>query len=104
MYCNLFVVSLIDVNKTVKGFQYQNATELEGVRQTGIFGSYEGGGYVYRLGVSQNAASKRVDYLKANNWIDEYTRAIFVEFTTFNNQMNLYTVSFIVFELAPTGG
>ena len=65
---------------------------------------YGGGGYAYNLGRRQKSAAEGITYLMNNNWLDKQTRAVFVEFTTFNNQMNLYTVSFIIFEILPTGG
>ncbi|XP_067928142.1 polycystin-2-like, partial [Watersipora subatra] len=86
-----------------KGFKYESATALEGTSSQGRFGYYEGGGYAHSLGKTQLKASKQIDYLIENNWIDEKTRAIFVEFTTYNNQLNLFSVSYIVFEMATTG-
>lgn len=74
------------------------------MRSSGLGGYYEGGGYAYRLGRTQKSAATRINYLQESDWIDENTRAIFVEFTTYNDQMKLYTVSFIVFEMLPTGG
>ncbi|KAF6020743.1 hypothetical protein EB796_020951 [Bugula neritina] len=92
-----------DGEEAEDGFKYQNATALEGLPTRGLAGYYEGGGYAYTLGRSQASAFKSISHLKENDWIDEHTRAIFVEFTIFNNQLNLFTSSFIIFEMMPTG-
>lgn len=95
-----------DGEEAALGFDYQDALALEGMASEGQGGNfyYEGGGYAYDLGRTQASALTGIEYLIANDWIDEYTRAIFVDFTTFNNQLNLYSVSFIMFEMFPTGG
>lgn len=99
-----FFQCYIETDAPAEGFTYNTSTELEGMSSNGLAGYYEGGGYSYVLGRTQESASEAINYLKANDWIDEYTRAIFIEYTTFNNQLNLYSVSFTVFELMPTGG
>ena len=38
------------------------------------------------------------------SWIDEHTRAVFVEFVVFNANVNLFGVSQIVVEFVQTGG
>jgi len=56
------------------------------------------------LGRNQNSAAAAIDYLMQTEWVDPYTRAIFLEFTLYNNQLNIYTISFIKFELLQSGG
>jgi len=85
------------------GFTYENSTVLKGMRLRGLLDWYEGGGYSMFLGRTQQSAAEAIDYLQENNWIDKETRSVFIEFTLYNTQINLYSVSFIKFELLPTG-
>jgi hypothetical protein len=43
------------------------------------------------------------DVLKKKHWIDKFTRIVFVEFTTYNPNTNLFTTSLITFEMPSTG-
>ena len=56
------------------------------------------------MGRTQQSAADAINYLQENNWIDKETRTVFIEFTLYNTQINLYSVSFIKFELLNTGG
>ena len=47
---------------------------------------------------------QRVQYLKDIEWIDTKTRAVFVEFNLYNAAVNLFCVSYILFEFLNTGG
>ena len=44
-----------------------------------------------------------LEYLKDNNWLDYYTRAIFMEFTVYNPNTNLFSYVNYVMEFAPMG-
>ena len=70
----------------------------------GLLNWYEGGGYAMMMGRTQQSAADAINYLQENNWIDKETRTVFIEFTLYNTQINLYSVSFIKFELLNTGG
>ena len=45
-----------------------------------------------------------LDNIKNTDWIDDRTRAIFVEFTLYNPNANLFSLVIIVFEFTNTGG
>ncbi|KAL3211152.1 hypothetical protein MRX96_000836 [Rhipicephalus microplus] len=47
---------------------------------------------------------ERLDYLEKSDWIDGGTRAVFVEFSVYNAQVNLFGVVTIVAEFHPGGG
>jgi len=49
-------------------------------------------------------AFQLVQKLRAARFVDEQTRAIFIDFNTFNPIYNLDTVSRLIFEFPPTGG
>jgi hypothetical protein len=42
-------------------------------------------------------------YLQENGWLDRYTRAIFLEFTTYNPNVNMFCLVTLVSEIIPTG-
>lgn len=42
--------------------------------------------------------------LKSNDWVDKYTRAVFVEFTVYNGHSNLYCVANLLLEFTAAGG
>lgn len=42
-------------------------------------------------------------YLYDNTWIDVYTQAVFVEFTVYNANVNLFCIVTLMFETTATG-
>ncbi len=51
---------------------------------------YDGGGYVMNLGKDVSSTLDIIGYLKSNLWIDRATRAVFVDFTVYNANINLF--------------
>ena len=51
---------------------------------------YGGGGYVRNLGLTQQDTTDIINYLKDNLWIDRATRAVFIDFTVYNANINLF--------------
>lgn len=47
---------------------------------------------------------QKVHYLKEIEWLNPETRAVFVEFNLYNSAINMFAVSYILFEFMPTGG
>lgn len=68
---------------------------------TGIL--YGGGGFVADLGYNKSTANKVVDLLKEKAWIDEYTTAVFLEFTLFNPSSALFSSVRYLYERFPSG-
>ena len=66
--------------------------------------TYPGSGYARSLGKTLAEANKTVAYLRRNLWIDNMTRAVFVEFSTYNNNANFYCIVTLVLEINPDGG
>ena len=60
--------------------------------------TYLGGGYVYEINVSNSIAT-----LQKMDWIDRRTAAVFVEFTLYNPNLNLYQHCMILFEILSAG-
>ncbi|XP_059507518.1 polycystin-1-like protein 2 [Stegostoma tigrinum] len=62
------------------------------------FALYRGSGYVADLTTEKENASRIVKYLAESNWIDSHTRAIFVEFTVYNANVNLFCATTLTLE------
>ena len=65
---------------------------------------YSGGGYVGDLGKYPAASYKLINELVKYNWFDKHTRAIFLEATVYNAQVNLFAICNFVVEFLPTNG
>lgn len=66
--------------------------------------TYDGHGYVVDFPRNLTEALERVNKLRAARFVDEQTRAIFLDFNTYNPVYNLDTIARLVFEFPPTGG
>jgi hypothetical protein len=76
---------------TANAYKYQSASDLNGLRYEGRLRTfYSGGGYVQELpNNNKTRAIELIQNLKDNRWISERTRAVFIDFTLFNSNMNL---------------
>ncbi len=65
---------------------------------------YDGGGYVLDLTGSFYDLLEKIKELRENRWTDSYTRAVFVEFTVYNVQANLFVVVTMLCEYIDAAG
>ena len=65
---------------------------------------YDYDGYVVNLGRGYEDASALIDKLSNHSWLDQHTRAIFVEFSVLNMNSNLFSKFTRVFEVPTYGG
>ncbi|NWI57222.1 PK1L2 protein, partial [Calyptomena viridis] len=79
-------------------WQYQSQSKLRGNPSWGKLATYGGGGYVIHLGTEPENASRILQYLFNNVWLDTFTRAVFVEFTVYNANVNLFCIISLMFE------
>ena len=56
-----------------------------------------------KIGRNPQKKISNLDKLKEFDWIDRQTRALFIEFTLFNPNLNLFSHNLILFEFLPTG-
>ncbi|XP_013397161.1 polycystic kidney disease protein 1-like 2 [Lingula anatina] len=89
-------------DNTTTAFTYHGAVMHEH-SHSGHFQTYKPGGYVVEFHAGRSA-STMVDVLKSQNWIDRYTRAVFVEYTINNANTNVFSQIKIIFEFPATGG
>lgn len=52
--------------------------------------NYGGGGYVLDMSQNKNVSMDLILYLFQNLWIDRGTRAVFVDFTVYNANINMF--------------
>ncbi|XP_015781741.1 polycystic kidney disease 2-like 1 protein isoform X2 [Tetranychus urticae] len=87
------------------GFQWE---EIQSFAKNAIWGkisTYSGdGGYIVDLGLNKTAAKEILADLKKNLWINRGTRVVFIDFTTYNPNINLFVVSKLIAEFPATGG
>ncbi|XP_071105701.1 polycystin-1-like [Haliotis cracherodii] len=95
----------LGVNETARmEYSYRTASDLNGYPYLGLLEVYGGGGYVVELRGSKTTLENKMLELEKENWIDKYTRAVFVEFTVYNPQVNLFAIVTILAEFQPSGG
>ena len=85
-------------------WKYQNETSTGSYRTKGYVNSYPGSGYVVCLLSSNVETDSLLTNLSQNFWLDDATSAVFVEFTVYNSQVNLYTVATLILEIPENGG
>ncbi|XP_051994643.1 polycystic kidney disease protein 1-like 2 [Xyrauchen texanus] len=84
-------------------WQYQSQAKLKSNTVWGNVALYKGGGFVVDLGSDQQNANRLLQYLFDNTWLDVYTRAVFVEFTVYNANVNLFCIVTLMFETTGAG-
>ena len=81
-----------------EAFQYKTAETLQGSEIEGIYDTYDGSGYLYEMRGKLSYIQGNLSLLKQMNWIDRQTRAVLVEFSAYNPNINLVMVSTILIE------
>ncbi|MBN3294620.1 PK1L2 protein, partial [Polypterus senegalus] len=84
-------------------WKYQTQDILRGHPIWGSSALYRGGGYVADLGTDSQTAKSILQYLFNNTWLDLYTRAVFVEFTVYNANVNLFCIVTLMMETSAIG-
>jgi hypothetical protein len=88
----------------MKSFKYQSAKELDSYIYVGDHETYNGGGYVYEFRGSLIDLQSNVTQLHQLGWIDEKTRAIFIQISLYNPNVQLFTSATFLTEFLSTGG
>ncbi|EPY81984.1 polycystic kidney disease 1-like protein [Camelus ferus] len=89
-----------DTNNTKSDsiWHYQNQETLGGYPIRGEFATYSGGGYTVRLGRNSTTAMRVLQQLEQSQWLDRYTKGLFVEFVVFNANVNLFCIVTLILE------
>ncbi|XP_070533290.1 polycystin-1-like protein 2 isoform X1 [Ptychodera flava] len=84
-------------------WHYRTSDELNGLPYYGRSKLYRGGGYVAEFGPSIDVAMETVEYLWNTTWLDAYTRAVFVEASLYNANVNLFSMVTLILEFTSGG-
>ncbi|CAH8676554.1 unnamed protein product [Schistosoma rodhaini] len=90
-------------NNSAPEFVYQNSSQLKGYPYLGQIAWYSGGGYVHLLRGSKDEMLDRISYLNQTHWIEFSTRAIIIQFTVYNPNINLFAIITALVEMPGIG-
>lgn len=85
-------------------WRYETAEQLGTLSFQGLRSTYSGGGYVADLGYNTDDALQVIDNLEMNDWIDDMTATVFVEFNIYQPTTSLFSAVKFLFERFPNGG
>lgn len=85
-------------------WEYQTEKDLEGRSYWGRITSYSGGGFTMLLEPTKAATASKIAELKQNLWLDRGTRVVFMDFTVYNANINLFCIIKLILEFPATGG
>ena len=83
---------------------YLKADQLDTLSYRGELALYSGSGYTQLLNQDKNISNYILNDLKDNNWIDQSTRVVFIDYTLYNANINMFCAVKLVCEFLPTGG
>ncbi|XP_004681071.1 PREDICTED: polycystic kidney disease 2-like 1 protein [Condylura cristata] len=83
---------------------YHSQDALGGSSHWGQLTSYRGGGYYLDLPGSRQASAEALRDLQEGLWLDRGTRVVFIDFSVYNANVNLFCVLRLVVEFPATGG
>ncbi|XP_047569926.1 polycystin-1 isoform X2 [Lutra lutra] len=80
-----------------------SAPDLLGVWSWGYCAVYDSGGYVQELGLSLEESRAQLGFLQLHNWIDNRSRAVFVELTRYSPAVGLHAAVTLRLEFPAAG-
>ncbi|CAF3684254.1 unnamed protein product [Adineta steineri] len=87
-----------------ESFQYQSSKDLDTYTYVGDHGSYPGSGYVYEFRGRLSDLQSNLSQLHTLGWIDNQTRAVIIELSLYNPNVQLFTSGIFLMEILSTGG
>ncbi|EUB56801.1 Polycystin-2 [Echinococcus granulosus] len=96
------------INKSVvlskPAWRWRSASESGIDSVPGTIATYTGSGYYLDLGLTRQVTSEMLTELHTNLWTGESTRAVIIDFTLYNANLNFFSVVQLLFETPYTGG
>ncbi|XP_078059807.1 polycystin-2 [Mustelus asterias] len=83
---------------------YTSEKELQETSYWGLVATYSGAGYYLDLAGNRDETATKLKVLKENLWLDRGTRVVFIDFSVYNANINLFCVIRLVVEFPATGG
>ncbi|XP_054424386.1 polycystin-2-like protein 2 [Pteronotus mesoamericanus] len=81
-----------------------SAPSINSPWHVGFVGAYHNGGYIFTLSKSKSETKNKLVNLRLNNWITRGTRVVFIDFSLYNANVNLFCIIRLVAEFPATGG
>nr|XP_058918352.1 polycystin-2-like protein 2 [Kogia breviceps] len=85
-------------------WKYSSAPSIYSPWHWGFTGVYRNGGYSFTLSKSKSETRNKFINLRMNSWITRGTRVIFIDFSLYNANVNLFCIIRLVAEFPATGG
>lgn len=98
----LYETDQTNMNDTA--FFYQSSSKVDAPIISGTISTYGGGGYVKNLATTNEDSLAILKALEAAAWIDRGTRAVFLDLTVYNANINLFCQIRLITEFPATGG
>lgn len=83
---------------------YTTESEMNSSGHWGQVSKYGGGGYYQDLSRTKEDSANRLQFLKDNLWLDRGSRAVFLDFSVYNGNINLFCIARLLVEFPATGG
>lgn len=83
---------------------YASESETNGSSYWGQVSKYGGGGFYQDLSRTKEESKVRLQFLKDHLWLDRGTRAVFLDFSVYNGNINLFCIARLLVEFPATGG
>ncbi|KAI3387632.1 hypothetical protein SNEBB_002249, partial [Seison nebaliae] len=93
-----------EMTKNNTEYFYTDASSIDGLPYAGLRTLYSGGGYIFNLRGSDSILTKSVEQLKDGHWLDDQTRAIFIEWSIYNAWTNIFCSCTLLLEWLPATG
>ncbi|XP_041863465.1 polycystic kidney disease protein 1-like 2 isoform X2 [Melanotaenia boesemani] len=84
-------------------WKYKSQSKLRAYPIWGGVRLYRGGGFVMDLGPDLQNSTRILQYLYDTTWFDAFTQAIFVDFTVYNVNVNLFCIVTLMLETTAIG-
>lgn len=92
------------VHKKSSAWKYVSPSQSARLsRQGESWTNYHGGGYMISLSSERFETERKVQILKESKWVNEFTRVVFLVFTLFNVNKNMFTEVVLIAEHFPFG-
>ncbi len=72
---------------------YTTESEMNGSSYWGQVSKYGGGGYYQDLSRTKEESAIQLQFLKDRLWLDRGTRAVFLDFSVYNGNINLFCIA-----------
>jgi hypothetical protein len=97
--------STIDYSSAIRNaFIYQSSDQLDTYDYVGDYSTYSGGGYAYQFRGRLSDLRSNLSQLHQLQWIDEQTRAVIIQLSLYNPNVQLFTSVTFLMEFLSSGG